>query len=202
LASRRLQPEPRVTRLPRPLEQVHWWQSPEHRSTAARGPVRPDLVDPVTLERPVSRYSKPKGGLWTSPADSEWGWQQWAEVEMPQWLGRRWTLEVRPGARLFVIDSMADLVALYEKFPVPAEQMHMYGHPSGLFVNEKNVDFEAMAQSGEYEGLWLTAEGHWASRLTFSGPDNGLTTYGWDCETVYWFVWWFDTWKVDDSRVG
>ena len=37
----------------------------------------PELVQPIKNEN----WAKPKGGLWTSPVNSEWGWKHWCEAE-------------------------------------------------------------------------------------------------------------------------
>lgn len=133
-------------------------------------PFNPAAIDPATN----NGWIKPAGGLWTSPLrDGVTGWAQWCREE--QW-GTPDAPVTRilpnPGARVYVIDTLADLVQLEAAFPsadssLPAE-IKMW----------PQIDWQAVAS--EYDAIWLTEEGQWRTR--HSTP----SLYGWDCETVLW----------------
>lgn len=158
--------------------------SPERVVWYGREPPRPDLIRSVAN---ADHLAKPIGGIWTSPHDSEYGWDAWCRVEMPNWLTDRYLLDVRPAVSLLVIDSMADLDQAWEHFP--GEEGVMSG---------KTLDFKKISQ--EYDGIWLTEEGQWATRHPPTGSGWFMGLYGWDVETV-WFARWVFT-KIRRTRKG
>lgn len=151
-------------------ETVVWWSRAD-----ADGPSA-DRVLPITAGTSVAR-NKPSGGLWTSPEVTEYGWQDWCRDNEMEWLGRPYRLQVVGSPRLLRVDSRADLLAAFERFPL-VNRWHRDYCDYGL-------DWEKVA--AEYDGFWLTAAGHFETRLTFGEID----TYSWDCETVLWFGWHF-----------
>ncbi|HET6919407.1 MAG TPA: hypothetical protein VFI46_08085 [Jiangellaceae bacterium] len=120
-------------------------------------------------------YRKPAGGgLWTSTWDPMpcSGWAQWCIVDAykrPPF--HVWLLDVDPGARIYTVDSYADLAGLVAS----------YGDPESRYTD---LSWGLIAR--DYDGLHLTDAGQWATRL--SHPHD---LYTWDCESTLWFRWVF-----------
>lgn len=106
-------------------------------------------------------HVKPKGGLWTSPIDSEWGWKDWCESEEFGDLSVNFRL--RFFGRVYVVDSMAAVEALPWR---KAEWSDLLMWP----------DYEAIS---DVDAIHVTIEGERATR--YEEP----SLYGWDCETVW-----------------
>lgn len=123
---------------------------------------------------------KPYGGLWTSTYDFRHGsgWVQWClgeEFHVPK--GGRWdgvVLTPRDDARILTIDTFEDL----------QQANHKYPDTSPISKITPHLDYTHIAQ--DYDGVHLTEEGQWRTRLTFP-----LSLYGWDCESTLWFRWCF-----------
>jgi len=136
-----------------------------------------DKFDRGKFEAPKNRpyFCKPTGGLWGSPTDSSWGWRQWVESEMPQWMEKKYGLSafkftLNSKAEIYTIDSPADLIMV----PHIIEGNIM----TACFGNL--IDFEKMAT--EYDAIYLTADGERTTR--FSDYEYGMSLYGWDCESL------------------
>jgi hypothetical protein len=130
-------------------------------------------VAPVTN----AHFVKPGGGLWTSSfIDGRSEWVDWVESErfLDSYSLTWHVLTPDPASRIYVIDSLADLTRLLDRYAVKKKWDGSMRWP----------DFERIA--GEYDAMHLTAEGQWATRLTH--PDS---LYGWDCESTLWFRWSF-----------
>lgn len=137
-------------------------------------PFDPARIDPVHAGEilPV----KPSGGLWTAPLgdDGRTAWTEWCSAEEYGDPTEPITeLIPDPDARVYVINTVADLVALESTYR-DEHVVQMVPHRSPWPA----LDWTAMAR--DLDAIWLTDEGQWATR--FSQP--GL--YGWDCETVFW----------------
>lgn len=124
---------------------------------------------------------KPRGGLWTSTYDERYGsgWIQWCLSESfdcgpADPVFRVWTLEPDPAARIYEIDTYADLARLCERYGQTIE------HGS---YSETCPAWSRIAR--DYDAVHLTDEGQWATR--FSDPN----LYGWDCESTLWLRWAF-----------
>lgn len=104
--------------------------------------------------------------LWASPADSDYGWQQWCNDEGFGDLDpmRRWMIELLPSARLLTIDTLFDLQCLVAAYP--GEHLHL------------STDIAWPLVARDYDAVHLTEAGQWATRMTV--PD----LYGWDCESL------------------
>ena len=143
---------------------------------AGEAVVKASAVKPITNDR----FHKPRGGLWTSTylgQENLSGWHQWGESEgMTSRSNAQWLLTPETDARLLVVDTFADLMALVER----------YSAVKTGYEAVYTLDFVAMAQDG-YAGLNLTDEGQWATRHT----DPNLN--GWDCESTVWFRWAFES---------
>ena len=107
-------------------------------------------------------WVKPKGGLWTSPINSEWAWKHWCESEQFRECDEQnsFVVELNDNANILVIDSLNDL----KKIPM-------------IRWFKDYPDFETIA--GQYDAIWLTAKGQNETHLS-----HPLSLYGWDCESV------------------
>lgn len=59
-------------------------------------------------------FTKPRGGLWASPVDSDFGWAEWCEFENfhPELLKKSFTFEMTDGANVLLIEDRAHLRGL------------------------------------------------------------------------------------------
>lgn len=124
---------------------------------------------------------KPVGGMWTSTWDEHTGggWVQWCVGEdfcVPADGWRAWRLTPRPDARVYEIDTYADLDALFARFPHESPHPALDGYPHWERIGE------------EFDAIHLTDAGQWATRLS-----HPLSLYGWDCESTLWYRWAFET---------
>lgn len=110
---------------------------------------------------------KPDGGLWTSPAGSEWGWREWSMHNGYRLERLDKFFEVWIKGRIYKIDTVEDMLSM------PWVAM------DSSYAYLKSPDYEFMRSSG-IDAIWLTVNGERGTRLSF--PHN---LYGWDCETVY-----------------
>lgn len=105
-------------------------------------------------------FVKPKGGLWSSPVNSNYGWREWCLNENTGDLSHYF--EFYFVGNVFVINNCADAARM--------PWFHAYG-------SRKYPDFEGMISLG-YDAIWLTERGQRETR--FGEP----SLYGWDCESV------------------
>ncbi len=105
-------------------------------------------------------YTKPTGGLWASPIDSEYGWVDWGRDNEFGKFDSQFTFRIF--GNIFVIDGLNDL----RKMSFVSESYRL-----------KYPDYEELVSRG-YDAIHLTVKGQDATR--FSKPD----LYGWDCESV------------------
>lgn len=145
-------------------------------------------------------------GLWTSSRlpDGLSDWVQWAICEDFELSGNTslgetdagilvehyWRLSPSAGLPVIQVATVDDLNALAGEFG------HRYGGNrdwGGMYRMEGGVcrlDFYAMAAAG-YVGVNLTDSGQRATRDPgCSGLDDGLSLYGWDCESTVWLGGW------------
>jgi hypothetical protein len=109
-------------------------------------------------------FVKPRGGLWTSPIDSNWGWKDWCHAEDFRTckIGNSFTMVLKSDSKVLKIDSLDDL-----------KNIPFIEHFKGISY----PDFEKISES--YDAIWLTENGQIETR--FSSPQH---LYGWDCESV------------------
>lgn len=107
---------------------------------------------------------KPKGGLWTSPIQTEWGWKEWCLAESFRTeFDTYFTLTLQEKSLVYQIDRLADL-----------NDLIWYTYPPYQF---EYPNYEAMANT--YDAIWLTDTGEKETRYTIQ-----RNLYGWDCESV------------------
>jgi len=107
-------------------------------------------------------FAKPKGGLWASPIDSNYGWRDWCfdnDFHVDR-LDSYFTFQLC--GNVFVIDGMHDAL----KLPWLGND-RFFRYP----------DFEHILNIG-YDAVYLTLLGEEETR--FGEP----SFYGWDCESV------------------
>ena len=109
--------------------------------------------------------NKPRGGLWSSPIDSEFGWKDWCIAE--EWredtLGSWFTFDFV--GSVLVIDGPHDAA----KLPWIED-----GRYDGF------ISFQAMCcPDFYYDAIYLTEQGQELTRYT-----NRHSLYGWDCESL------------------
>lgn len=148
------------------------------------------------LNKP-GRVGHTRLGLWTSTwlgLPSICGWAEWCGHEDfagPEY--QVFLLTPAPAAKVYEIDTMADLLALLDAYGAQGEMFRVLGR-SGMFPE---MDFDRFVADG-YVGVHLTDEGQWRTR----GMDSGINDpnlYGWDCESTLWCRWAFT--EVEDAGV-
>jgi hypothetical protein len=119
--------------------------------------------------KPISNenWVKPKGGLWTSPVDSNWGWKDWCEgAEFRQCHeSNSFKLKFNPDTKIILIDSLKDLIEL------PLLDIGLGS------IKREYPDFSFL--STMCDAIWLTEKGQGETHLTYP-----ISLYGWDCESV------------------
>ena len=119
-------------------------------------------------------FVKPKGGLWASPVDSNYGWKEWCEAEdfhtesLKHWFVFEYT------GRIMTIDTRKDLEKMCFR------QMRLYPNRRGIpqmIQDLRFPDFEKLSK--KIDAIYLTEAGQWKTRMMM-GPN----LYGWDCECV------------------
>ena len=110
-----------------------------------------------------NRDNKPFGGLWASPVNSEWGWEDWCKSE--NWGDLSSVFEFEFTGEVFVIDSFKDA----KKMPWVKDSAKWRG---------EFIDFEAMVKNG-IDAILLKRKGEHETRFV-----NEYSLYGWDCECV------------------
>lgn len=76
------------------------------------------------LFQPVKNkgWNKPSGGLWTSPVDSFYGWEDWCKEnnfreEHFEDSSNNFIIELSKKARVYKVDTLNDLIKLVKKYP-------------------------------------------------------------------------------------
>jgi len=125
---------------------------------------QPHLINPIKNDN----WVKPKGGLWTSPINSNWGWKDWCESENFRDCNEAnsFKLKFKNDAKIMLIDSLKDLLNL-------PKRIIDYGNN----CKREYPDFELLATI--CDAIWLTEKGQNETHLSYP---NSL--YGWDCESV------------------
>jgi len=113
--------------------------------------------------------SKPKGGLWASPKNSEYGWKDWCEDNDFYTDKLKNKFDFTYKGNTAVIEKEEDLYSnlIWQSLDRRKGVVHL-----------EAIDYEAMIEAG-CDAIFLTEEGQYNTRLTF--PRN---LYGWDCECV------------------
>lgn len=125
-----------------------------------------------SLWRPITNqlYNiKPKGGLWASPVNCNYGWKDWCEVEefgdLSSWF------EFNYSGLTLIIDSLEDSAQM----PIIPDKNNL-----DAVLLSRSLDFEKMLKTG-IDAIYLTEKGQNETRFAV-GLKGCL--YGWDCESV------------------
>jgi hypothetical protein len=146
----------------------------------------PALTAPAHF-RPIVHegWVKPKSGtgLWTapvtaadasgSPTDTAWLIYTREEMDVPAG-SYSYLTEITPlaDARVLRVDTHADLIAIVAAYPAAPITSGLHRGPYPNWTD--------MAR--DWDAVYLTDDGQWATRLPRSGPD----LYSWDVATVLW----------------
>lgn len=122
----------------------------------------PEKFEPIVC----NGFEKPeKGGLWTSPIDSVFGWKDWNK--MTNFVKcedeNSFTLCLKENVKIFEINSFEDL----SNAPLIKSIIGMY-----------NLNYEEIEKN--YDAIWLTSKGQIQTRTTYP-----IWLNSWDCETVF-----------------
>ncbi len=123
----------------------------------------PEMFEPIKN----NNWEKPKGGLWTSPKKSKWGWKDWCKAEnyMECLDENSFILKLNDNAKILKIDNLED----FKNAPlVPALK-----NPFQCYY----LDFEEIAKS--YDAIWITDTAVFSLRM-----NREFSLYSWDCESV------------------
>lgn len=129
----------------------------------------PMKFTPIIIDMRCSFLNKPYGGLWASPADTEYGWKEWCEAEdfRTDKLSSSFEFKLSAIAKIYVIDNVVDLKKVSTAGP---NDMGQY------FIN-----YEMLLNMG-YDGLFVTSHAARAFHLWLNNEILDLNT--WDCESI------------------
>lgn len=108
-------------------------------------------------------FVKPKGGLWASRIDSEYGWKSWNEDSYFRECSdeNSFVFALKENARILIIDSQEKLETL------PKNETIIYD------MGNYNLDFEKLKEDYDAIEVLISKD----SRLYWS-------LYGWDCDSL------------------
>ncbi len=108
-------------------------------------------------------FVKPKGGLWASRIDSEYGWKSWNEYSYFRECSdeNSFVFALKENARILIIDSQEKLETL------PKNETIIYD------MGNYNLDFEKLKEDYDAIEVLISKD----SRLYWS-------LYGWDCDSL------------------
>lgn len=123
-----------------------------------------DLFQNIVNDR---GWVKPRGGLWASPLNANFGWKDWTAVNdfmQDKYLGSSFKFKLSKNARVLYVDSSEKLIDL------PKRENDVFSIKEFNWVA---LDFQKLAQ--EYDAM-----------LVLISNDHKLywDLYGWDCDTL------------------
>lgn len=106
-------------------------------------------------------FTKPRGGLWASSVDAEFGWRDWCELENFHCyrLNESFSFTLRDGAKVLCLDSVDCLEGLPRL--------------KTFYNTWVTLDFEKLMETYDAIELVLSAD----MRLYWK-------LYGWDCDSI------------------
>ena len=125
-------------------------------------------------------FTKPKGGLWASPVNAEFGWKEWCEREnfRTNTEDNSFKFRVKDDSKIIHIRDKKDL----DNLPKQKDRLGFGESPASMVY----LDFEKISQN--YDGIEL----HLSEEKLQSIDDycNGLyfRLYGWDCDSILIFT--------------
>lgn len=129
-------------------------------------------------------WCKPKGGIWTSPVESKYGWDKWCQDERFCDTNKLIKIEIvidvdesENKKNLIIIDKLEDLnKLLWIPNPIVRDMVERFGFKN--LPGMEYIDFEKMKENG-IDAIWLTEKGQRKTRPLYS-----KNLHGWDCETI------------------
>ena len=115
-------------------------------------------------------WVKPRGGMWSSPIDSENTWEDWCQENgfRPEKLDKQFRFILAEGSKVFRISSNKDLDELYSQGYKRSDfDKYPYLHDDMYYL-----DFEKILANG-YDAIQVT--------ITY---ETYWSLYGWDCDTL------------------
>lgn len=102
----------------------------------------------------ASEMNKPRGGLWGCRDDS---WKNWCNEEEFRCSDNYFEWTLKPGSKVFTIDSSNDFLDLLENYASPDDDGNLY------------IDF--MELSHDYDAVELTERGNRALHFSIKNPE-------------------------------
>ena len=127
-----------------------------------------EKFDTATVWPGREYFAKPKGGLWGSPVDAEYGWKEWCESADFREFTEADSFHWIASGRIFWIDSYRDCLKLPWNDP-PSEGFWS--------AHSRGIDWEELKKVCDV--VYLTERGEQETRYT-----SDVTLYGYDCECV------------------
>ena len=114
-------------------------------------------------------FSKPRGGLWCSRVDAEYGWIDWCQDEgyRISRLNKCFKFHIKENANIVRINNMNDIHNLCDGVETQK-----------LFGKKFAIDFESMANRG-VDAIELCTVGCIGVDIEYWD-----TVYGWDCQSM------------------
>lgn len=144
-----------------------------------------DKIDPEKFEEVKNCFlrNKPKGGLWTSPENSKWGWKDFVMSENYQekrYLKNMTLITLKPTAKIYIIKDIDSYLNCTLRNVMYEDQI------SELLTKHQYIDFEQLSK--EYDALWVTEEAiEKLGSIDLLGDFCLGPLNGWDVETVLLF---------------
>lgn len=146
----------------------------------------------------LAMYTKPNGGLWTTPLNEVAGivCNSWVAFHGTRRFDRPlWEIHPQPGAKVFVVDHPDDLADAVRRYPDPRNTIETFDPDVAFRLPDSAlVDWPAMAQ--DFDAFYLTTDGvrhlnspdPMASLTNFRGRRTSLGQHLalWDVITVLW----------------
>ena len=188
--------EPDPARFDPPTMDCIWWSSSDGpRPEGWRPPASPEDV----LAGRARPFTKPAGGLYTSPLERDC-----AHVTLPTWAFRgypaekgelelepSWRVEPEPDARVALCDGWEDWEVLTAAYP--------HRDPHYRHMVDIEIDFARLAEA--VDAFWLTARGLHECQRAYH-PGRMPVLLGWDVPTVLWLRWKFRHWERPELPPG
>ena len=121
--------------------------------------------------------NKCRNGLWASPIDSNWGWEQWCKHEnFTSGINKMkysFFFKLKPGAKIYSIDNINDLKKI--------STTYQHDDLGRIHGTQKKIDFNMLLSKG-YDGIYVSEDAVVDLRMMFSSEIDGLSS--WDVESI------------------
>ena len=119
-------------------------------------------------------WVKPKGGLWASPKDAVFGWEEWCEAsEFRERIENiSFEFSLAPHAKILELNSAQDLTDL--------PKVDIIDELRETFRSVVHLDFEKLVSSG-VDAIQVNIRGEAVDEF---GKSLYYVLYGWDCDSI------------------